>query len=143
MSKQNLTATVRQAKALELRSRGLSYRQIAQELGYSGPAGAYKAVGTGLDKTLREHSEDVRQLELERLDAMLDGVYGKATSGDDKAIHVALRIMERRAKLLGLDAPTKGIMLTAEIENLLELLPMEYQAAIRQRLLEGVDNDSQ
>jgi hypothetical protein len=139
MSKQNVMATERQAQALDLRGRGLSYREIARRLGYQGPAGAYKAVASGLDKTLREHSEDVRQLELQRLDALLEGCWSKATTGDAKAIRAALRIMERRAKLLGLDAPSRGVLLTAEIEDVLDLLPPTLQAAIRARLLQGVE----
>ena len=94
----------------------MSYREIAQRLGYRGPSGAWKSVSSALDKTLRrERPEDVRLMELERLDAMLDGCWDKAVKGNTVSITAALRIAERRARLLGLDAPSQ-----IEIGRLLE-----------------------
>jgi AraC-like DNA-binding protein len=58
----------RQAEALRLRSRGLSYQKIAEELGYNDASAASKAIKTALDATIREPAEDVRALELGRLD---------------------------------------------------------------------------
>lgn len=92
-------------EALELRKAGNSYAEIANALGYKTSSGAYRAVMTALKKTLQDPSEEVRQLEIERLDAMLMAMWEKR----DKPMYAdrILRIMERRAKLLGLDAPTK------------------------------------
>ena len=50
----------------------------------------------------------VLALELERLDALTLAAWPRARAGDDRAIRVVLRIMQRRAKLLGLDAPLKS-----------------------------------
>jgi len=47
------------------------------------------------------------QVELERLDALTLAYMAGALSGNEKHAHLALKIMERRAKLLGLDAPSK------------------------------------
>jgi hypothetical protein len=44
---------------------------------------------------------------LVRLDQLLQGVWLGAVDGNPAAVGLALRIMERRAKLLGLDAPAK------------------------------------
>lgn len=131
-----LSATVRQAKALELRGRGLSYYDIARQLGYRGPSGAWKAVTSALDKMLREPSEQVRQIELARLDALLSGVWDKATHGDVKAIHAAIEIMGRRARLLGLDAAEKQIVLEETMELFLSSMPPEYQEAARRDFAE-------
>ena len=98
----------RMLHALELRKRGLSYRQIAAQTGYKSAQAAHKAVMTALQRTTQEPADEVRKLELERLDALLFGVWEAAINGDDKAVNNALRIMERRAKLLGLDAPVKN-----------------------------------
>lgn len=113
-----LTATARQARCLELRRRGLSYREIARRCEYRGPSGAHKAVTSALSKTLRECSEDVRQLELERLDAMLAGLWDKATRGDVRSVSAVLRVMDRRAKLLGLDQPTRLAVTEAEDQTI-------------------------
>ena len=76
---------------------------IASELGFSSPSGAYEAVKAGLNKTLREPADDLRQLELTRLDAMLESISESVLAGDLDAISTALRISERRSRLLGLD----------------------------------------
>ena len=60
-----------------------------------------------LKATLQEPADELRTLELERLDRLLLGVWGQAAKGNQGAVDRALKIMERRARLLGLDAPTK------------------------------------
>src|SRR6266568_8631040 len=52
------------------------------------------------------NADTVRQEELARLDKMYAGLEGKIEGGDLPAIRVGLAIMERRARYLGLDAPT-------------------------------------
>jgi hypothetical protein len=56
---------------------------------------------------LREPAEQARNLDLKRLDAMTLALWSQARQGNQGAVDRLLRIMERRAKLLGLDAPTK------------------------------------
>ena len=98
----------RKLRALELRKAAVPYQQIADELGYRSASGAFNAVKAALKATLREPAEELRELELARLDAMLLPLWRRIQRGDEKAIDRALRIMERRARLLGLDAPTRG-----------------------------------
>ena len=107
-SARRLKGHERKLEALRLRKAGYSFPAIALELGYGGPSGAYKAVMTALVATLQEPADDVRRLELERLDELLKGLWYFAKVGNQGAIDKVLRIMERRAKLLGLDAPTKN-----------------------------------
>jgi GTP-dependent phosphoenolpyruvate carboxykinase len=52
-----------------------------------------------------ESTEAVRQVVLKRLDQMLLTVWSDVLNGDNAAVQTALRIEERRASLLGLDAP--------------------------------------
>jgi hypothetical protein len=98
---------------LDLRIRGLSYREIAKDIGISA-AGVHKAVRRALAKVqgrLNESATAVLTLECERLDLMLQVVLDKALRGDLTAVAPALKIMERRARLLGLDAPTQVVSL--------------------------------
>jgi hypothetical protein len=95
----------RKKKALEMRIAGASYEAIAQELGYRSRSGAYQAVMTALKRTLQEPANELRTLEVRRLDEMLADLWGKRKQ--PLVADRILRIMERRAKLLGLDAPTK------------------------------------
>jgi hypothetical protein len=96
--------------AVEMRTRGHTYQQIADACGVSMSA-AYKAVCTYLEQTraiAREAAEEVRRLELDRLDRMLAAFGPRAEDGDAAAADRVLRIQERRAKLLGLDAPAES-----------------------------------
>jgi hypothetical protein len=51
-------------------------------------------------------ADDLRRLEAERLDALSAAVAPAIAKGDPRSIEAAVRISERRAKLLGLDKPT-------------------------------------
>lgn len=84
---------------------GYSFPRIAEELGYEGPSGAYKAVMTLLDATVQEPADKLRQMELERLDAIWQPVFLRALGGDLFAVDRCLKIAERRARLQGLDRP--------------------------------------
>jgi hypothetical protein len=107
-----LSAAARTAKALELRAQGRTYREIARELGFKSVASAYGAVSRGLAAVIKEPAEDVRQLELLRLDELLTSQWFKAIGGDDKAVGRVLQIMDRRSRYLGLDiAPTVDLRL--------------------------------
>ena len=92
-------------KALELRKEGHSYESISEQLGYSTRSASYKAVMRRLRDMDRPAVSMLRELEVQRLDAMLYAVWGDVLQGDANAVHTALRISERRSRLLGLDAP--------------------------------------
>ena len=97
----------RNAKALQLRKEGMNFEDIARECGFSSRQRAHEAVSTEIKRLTREPAEEVLVLELERLDAMFTMPYLNAQAGDLNAINVCLRIMDRRAALLGIDAPKK------------------------------------
>jgi hypothetical protein len=97
----------RHLAALELRKAGATYQMIADQLGYASTRGAHKAVASALKATLREPADAVRILEAERLDAAQLALWKRCVGGDEKAIARLLSIMDRRAKLLGLDAPSR------------------------------------
>ena len=97
----------RQAEALTLRATGMTYERISQELDYRAPSSAFRAVESAVKKTLQEPADELRTLELARLDSLQSGLWDKAMGGNLKAVDRVLRIMARRAALLGLDAPIK------------------------------------
>lgn len=103
-----ISVAERQARAVELRKSGHTFQQIADQLGYAGHQGAYKAVMSALKKTLQEPADELRTLELERLDAMLNSLWPQIMARNaytPRAVEVALKVMDRRAALIGLDAP--------------------------------------
>ena len=98
-------AAENQLRAFRLRQTGASYREIAAELNV-GLGTAHRYV-EGQLRILREktalEAEHLITLECERLDKLQVAVWGKALGGDVRAGMAVLKIMERRAKLLGLD----------------------------------------
>jgi DNA-binding IclR family transcriptional regulator len=101
-----VNAHERKMRALEMRKARASYAQIATALGVP-KSTAWKLVQSALKETLQEPSDDVRKLELESLDRLQFALWQQATQGNHGAVDRVLRVMERRAKLLGLDAPSK------------------------------------
>ena len=106
-SPETAAAKVKAAKALELRMEGKTFEVIAEELGYAGKQGAYDAVKRSLDAITREPAQELIKLDLERLDVLWQIQYLNAQGGDVQAMAACMKIMERRARLLGLDAPEK------------------------------------
>jgi transposase-like protein len=94
-------------QAIELRRSGAGYEDIARHLGMSGPGQAYKVVQEALKATYREPADEVRKLELDRLDRLTLALWQRAKGGESEAIDRVLKLMDRRARLLGLDAPQK------------------------------------
>lgn len=97
----------RDARVYELRIQGNTFEQIASEVGYSGPSGAWQALQRIKSEWIFESIEEARQLELMRLDELQVAVWDRAINGELPAAHCVLKIMDRRAKLLGLDKPEK------------------------------------
>ena len=106
-SEKRIAAAERQARALELRKAGLGYAAIAHQLGYAGPSGAYKAIMTALRALTGEPAKELRDLELARLDDLLAGLWADARQGNVQKIDRVLKLMQRRAALLRLDAPQR------------------------------------
>jgi hypothetical protein len=127
-------------RALEYRRRGLDYRQIAAQMGWRAASSAYAAVQRALADTAYEVSDEVRAIETARLDDLTRVLHrvlvsrhyvvsvgsgrivrhpdsGEPLVDDGPTLHAVaglLRIAERRAKLLGLDAPTRHEVITTD-----------------------------
>jgi hypothetical protein len=106
-TKHALDALDREVAALQLRRAGCTYDVIARRLGYSNRSGAWHAVRAGLSATLREPADELRGLELERLDRLHEAVWDRAIRGHLASVDRVLAIMKRRSALLGLDAPRR------------------------------------
>lgn len=118
---------VRRTKLLALRRQGVRYddeRILA--LGYSSDACARSDLKRALETHRNEERAEVsvyRQQENERLDALLENVWPRAAQSspilnddqeivgyevDLRAVDTVLRLIDRRAKLNGLDMPVKA-----------------------------------
>lgn len=131
-----LTISERDQRAASLKLAGLTYDAIAQELDISLTT-AYEAVERAMKAIPFEDADSLRKIELAHLDKaqaktlkILDarhvaisasGKVAYTDSGEEvlddtvalKAVDSLVKVQTRRAKLLGLDAPTKSVALVA------------------------------
>lgn len=108
-SAKKLKAAERRALACEMRKAGASLQTIADHLGIRVPsvhAHITKAIAQ-LNAKAETDIEQHREFILRRLDDMTLGIWDKARTGNLKCIDRVVKMDARRAKLLGLDAPTK------------------------------------
>ena len=107
--RRKLEIAMRKSEALQLRISGMTYNQIADKL-HCSDSTAYEMVSSALKEI---PARDVEELRKEQ-DAMIRSLYmqliPRVNKGEPRAIEVALKLLERLAKLHGLDAPTKSII---------------------------------
>lgn len=106
-----MNSAERKERIITLRRQGMSYPAIGEAAGCSNQY-AYSVVKAYLDdlaKNATEGAEEIRRIELERLDLLLSRWLPRAVGEPDnpKAAEIVMKTMDRRAKLLGLDAPEK------------------------------------
>jgi len=98
----------KERQVVELRRAGATYEECARAVGYATAQGAYVAYHRALKRTLLDAGADeMRQVELDRLDRLQRAAWPKAMAGEVQSIAAVIKLMERRSRLLGLDAPTK------------------------------------
>ncbi len=110
-NQRTVLAREREERAVDLRIAGKSYPQIGVEIGVSTTA-AYNMVKRVLDKMIKrtsENAEQVVKIEIERINRLIAAIWGKAIGGDMAAIDRVVKLMERKAKLLGLDSSTVNV----------------------------------
>lgn len=140
---QHIEKLERQARAVALRKMGFSYTEIAKDLDVTKQAAfAYvKEAIAELKDEIREDSEDVKELELQRLDAMLVRLWRSAMPSpqpgsnyipepDTKSMKLILEVMDRRSRLMGLDAAQRVEHVTIDVidKQIMELEQKLQQA---------------
>lgn len=114
---QQAATALRRAQCIQLRLAGLDYQTIAERLRYSSRQAAAKDVERALQRAvLAQHTsvEELRELELMRLDKLQAAMWKAAMEGDPRAVEVSLKISSQRCKLLGLDAPLRAEVITLD-----------------------------
>lgn len=109
------THQARRTKAVSMALAGLSFEQIGEELGISLQA-AHSMVNRTIEETRNTNVDELRQVENARLDRAQAAIWSDVLKGDQKAINTFLRISERRAKMNGLDAPSK-VQMSVEVRQ--------------------------
>lgn len=126
--RRSIVTAERDAKAAHMRAQGATYRDIARHFGIDVRA-AHNGVQRAMLDAVREPAEEVRAIELARLDQLLLHAWAvlerrHVTVSNGEVVHLdgeplrddgpvlaaidrILKIQDRRAKYLGLDAPTR------------------------------------
>lgn len=118
----------RRWRALELRKRGKSYRDIANELtcSLSTAHGYVSEALAELRAQVLESAQELREIELQKLDELEDEMRKRLPGADDqdaaKLTSVVVKIQESRRKLLGLDAPQQ-VEVTGNLYTVREASP--------------------
>lgn len=97
----------KEIKVLELRRAGLTWQRISEETGFADASGAYLAYKRAIKRTMQQPADELREQEIDRIDRLQLALWPKAMKGDNASINTIVRLMERRARLLGLDTPIK------------------------------------
>lgn len=134
----------KEKKVLELRRGGLTFDLIAERLGYAHASGAHKAYMNACKRIVYEDVTEMRKSELDRLDIAQAAIWADVINGEDaqdraRAVLALMKIMERRAKLCGLDAPIKSQVevniydrntIDAEVARLVSILNSKSPSAL-------------
>lgn len=118
-------ARIREVRALELRMAGATFAAIAQTLGYSDRRSAHRAVERAMAAevdAIAPDREAFTRMHVMRTERLIRAHWTKAVAGDAQSTETIRRLLERQARLLGLDKPVRFEVtdaMDAEIEGLL------------------------
>lgn len=102
-----ILAVEKQRRAMNLRRAGMTWADIAEEVGYSSAAGACRAVRSAIHHTIQETGDEFKTLQLERLNHMLLVLWPKVNAGDERAISVAIGVMDKMDRIKGTEHPSQ------------------------------------
>lgn len=106
-SKRKIEARGKEAMVIKLKMAGLSFDEIAAQLGYCNRGAAYKAFARAMENTIQEPADEYRTLTKDRLERLLQSSWGAALRGDLRAIDACRKIIKDLRDLFGLDAPIR------------------------------------
>jgi hypothetical protein len=124
----------KERQVVQYRQTGATFDAIAKKLGYADESGARLAFKRAMER-MRDDAlnAEMRELHRQRLEVALQAIWSDVTAGDLEAIKVMLKILERDAKLFGIDAPVKTeLEVTTYDGNLLRQRTREIVETIRQ-----------
>ena len=110
---QRVKTAERRDRAVQMRLAGADWAAIARALGYASRGAACTDVERALEQAtaaMARNTDVLRHTELARLDRLQAAFWARAIGGGDDAMEAArtvLGIIDRRCKLLGLNAPER------------------------------------
>ena len=168
--KTRIEAAKRRVTVMDLRLQGRSFRQIAEML--DAPMSTiyrdYRTTMQEYASQANESASEIRALECQRLDELQNEMWSQLAearsekvdeSGDPEprsaqdqnaslgTVNAIIRIMERRAKLAGIDAPTKKTIDIRKVDDIaqtvakvaLRFIPVERRAAFANEITDVLE----
>lgn len=124
----------RDQKCVEMRAAGHSWDQIVEVLGYASSGHARDRWSLYLQRMPpREDAEQQRELEMQRLDRLAVALEPKIQNNDVRAIEVAIKLLERRARLTGADMPVRQQVTIVTDETIAEIISQRRAAVEAKR----------
>lgn len=96
---------IKRTHAVELLAQGYNYDEIARAVGFTNRGSAHRAVTKALIARQIEAIDELRALELDRLDALHAAHWRAALDGDLESGHILLKISAERRRWYGLEKP--------------------------------------
>lgn len=119
----------RERRAVELALAGHTYNEIAEQCGYASRSGAWDAVHRLLGREAAASADQLRNQDGARIERLILTHWQDAIAGDVKATDVILRLLARKARLFGLDAPlVADVTVRNEVDEQIRQLAAELEA---------------
>lgn len=128
-----------QAECYRLKLKALSVRQIARETGLS-VGTVHNRLNAHIAELVLPLADEVRKVELDRLDTWLARLEERLDAGEDpvRVVPVAIKVAERRARMLGTDAPERADVTVHEVtQQDIELMELLAEARASQAVDEA------
>jgi hypothetical protein len=138
-----VAAQVRDEQALELRIGGYTFQAIADALQFDSRRSAQRAVDRALDRereAIADQVDEYRTLMLVRLERATRAVWPQVVRGDLFAVDRDVRLADRQAKLLGLDAPTRVAITDDTRERVQSLVDRLRDLSVARSEVESIDD---
>lgn len=134
----NFVAAERRAKAVALRREGKTFPEIGKILGFS-PQRAHKIISETLDHLnvlFVADAAELRQQQLDQIAALKEALWKAGKRGELGKVDRLVKLMDREAKLAGLDAPDRH-ELTGKDGKPLEVSAVRTQLVAKLKGLAG------
>lgn len=128
-------------QALEYRKAGMTYAQIAEQIGYANASGAAKAVKKAFGEVIQEPVAELKAIQIERLNHMLLTLWAKVSTGDEVAINTSLRIMDKIDALMGTEHARQVEVTNNNAVLVIDGNKDDYLAALKKMTGAGVQPD--
>ncbi|MEO6472955.1 MAG: hypothetical protein ABIO14_14255 [Aeromicrobium sp.] len=109
MPKSRTLALSRQSLAVSLFAQGCTFDQIAKQVGFANRGTAHRVVTTAFRNRISDDIDMHRDIELNRLEALLSDLWEMMLEGNLAAHREILHVVELECKLLGLFKTSKVV----------------------------------